>query len=85
MQMATINSIFAVGLANIGVTLITSQGITGFSGSSFVGAGKYIHLFATFTTFGEATIWHVRQRVPMCMLHVRVAGYLEILKQNREI
>jgi hypothetical protein len=56
MQMATINSIFAVGLANIGVTLITSQGITGFSSSSFVGAGKCIYLFAAFTTFGEVTI-----------------------------
>ena len=56
MQMATINSIFAVGLANIGVTLITSQGITGFSSSSFVGAGKCIYLFGAFTTFGEVTI-----------------------------
>lgn len=53
MQMATINSIFAVGLANIGVTLITSQGITGFSSSSFVGAGKCIYHFSAFATFGE--------------------------------
>lgn len=56
MQMATINSIFAIGLANIGVTLITSQGITGFSSTSFVGAGKCIIPVATFTTFGEVTI-----------------------------
>jgi len=42
MQMATINTIFAVGLANIGVTLSTAQGITVVSNSSFVGAGQQI-------------------------------------------
>jgi hypothetical protein len=40
MQMATINTVFAVGLANMGVTLSTAQGITAVSNSSFVGAGK---------------------------------------------
>lgn len=41
MQMATINTMFAVGLANIGVTLSTAQGINPLSTSSFVGAGKF--------------------------------------------
>jgi len=46
MQMATINTLFAVGLANIGVTLSTAQGITALSNSSFIGAGVFLLLLA---------------------------------------
>ncbi|XP_024397314.1 protein ACTIVITY OF BC1 COMPLEX KINASE 7, chloroplastic [Physcomitrium patens] len=46
MQEAIINSLFSVGLANIGVTLSTAQGITAVSNSSFVGAGIFLLLLA---------------------------------------
>ena len=61
MQMATINTIFAVGLANMGVTLSTAQGITAVSNSSFLGAGKQTSLILQYRFLKQQGIaWEFR-------------------------